>query len=399
VNDPLYANGIDFGDVLIICGKVVFAFALLLIQVLLFIWFLRKVISDMQNRIGPNYAGPFGILQTLADGIKLFFKEQLIPETADRPVFKLAPYLAVLPAFLAFCVVPWGGTIRIFGRETYMQVAEVPMGVLVVLAMSGIAVYGAMLAGWASGSKYPLLGGVRASAQVISYEAAMSLSVLAAVIQTNSLSMHAFVVQQAWDSDGIKSLRSWGVLTALIVPFVVFMLAALAETNQPPFDLVEAEQELVGGFHTEYSGIRFAIFQMSEFISLITMSAIAITLFLGGPAGPNFGLRGNWAALLSLVWFIVKIWIFLFANVWLRASVPRLRYDQLMDLGWRWLIPVSLLWLGVVSVKRVAQLENWHVTLAVFLAIIGAFLVYAFVAACMPRRDTIPARPGEVVQR
>jgi NADH-quinone oxidoreductase subunit H len=397
MNDPLYADGIDFGDVCIIAGKVVFAFALLLVQVLMFIWFMRKVISDMQNRIGPTEAGPYGILQTLADGIKLFFKEQTIPETADRAVFRLAPYLAVLPAFVAFCVVPWGGTVRIFGRETYMQVAEVPMGVLVVLAMSALMVYGVMLAGWASGSKYPLLGGVRASAQLISYEAAMSLSVVAAVVQTGSLSMRAFVVDQRWD--GVGSLLDWGIVTAAVVPFVVFLIAAAAETNQPPFDLVEAEQELVGGFHTEYSGIRFAIFQMSEFIGLITMSAVAITLFLGGPAGPDFGLDGNWAALLSLVWFVAKVWVFLFCAVWLRASVPRLRYDQLMDLGWRWLIPASLLWLGVVAVKRVAEVEDWPRVPAVLAAVVGAFVVYGFVAACMPRRTGPPVRASEEVHR
>ncbi len=389
IKDPLWADGeIDLADVVIIIGKVIFAFAFLMITVVLFIWFMRKVISDMQNRVGPNRAGPFGILQTLADGVKLFMKEQSIPEQADERIFKLAPYLTLLPAFLAFCVIPWGTQITIAGNTTNLQVAEIPMGVLWILAMSGIGVYGVMLAGWASGSKYPLLGGIRASAQVISYEAALGLAVIGAVIRSESLSMQSFVAVQAWDGPG--SLRDWLIASAPL-SFFIFVLAALAETNQPPFDLVEAEQELVGGFHTEYTGIRFAMFNVAEFMNVVTMSAVAITLFLGGPNGPGTDRADNWGALISFAWFVGKLWVFLFAVVWLRASVPRLRYDQLMDLGWRKLIPLSLLWTGILAVIKVGRAEDWAPAVYLPASFAGAGLVALFIYACMPKRELVPA--------
>ena len=253
---------------------------------MLYIWGMRKVIADMQNRIGPNRAGPYGVLQTLADGIKLFFKEQSIPSSADRPVFRLAPYLSIMPAFLMFCIIPIGGTVSILGHETYLQVADLPIGALFILAMSGLGVYGVMLAGWASGSKYPLLGSVRATAQLLSYEAAFGLAILGVLIQAR----HALDARDRRRSrrgrTGTRSSTDWYWFPAL-VPFVIFLIAATAETNHPPFDLVEAEQELVGGFNTEYTGIRFAIFFLAEFMNVITMSAIAVTLFLGGPSGPS----------------------------------------------------------------------------------------------------------------
>jgi NADH-quinone oxidoreductase subunit H len=399
IKDPLWADGeIDLADVLIIIGKVIVTFAFLMITVVIFIWFMRKVIGDMQNRVGPNRAGPFGILQSLADGVKLFMKEQSIPDQADARIFKLAPYLTVLPAFLAFCVVPWGTQITIAGNTTNLQVAEIPMGVLWVLAMSGMGVYGVMLAGWASGSKYPLLGGIRASAQVISYEAALGLSVIGAVIRSGSLSMQSFVAVQAWD--GVGSLRDWLIASAPL-SFFIFVIAALAETNQPPFDLVEAEQELVGGFHTEYTGIRFAIFNVAEFMNLVTMSGVAITLFLGGPNGPGVDRADNWGALISFGWFVGKLWVFLFAAVWLRASVPRMRYDQLMDLGWRVLIPLSLLWTGIVAVIKVGRGEDWSPAIYLPAAFAGAGLVALFIYACLPKREIVPSpsrqprEPGE----
>lgn len=392
-NDPALLEGVDLEVFLVVAIKVVAAFALLLVAVMLYIWAMRKVIADMQNRIGPAKAGPFGVLQTLADGIKLFFKEQSIPSTADRPVFRLAPYLSILPAFLMFCVIPLGGTVSILGHRTYLQVADLPTGVLFVLAMSGLGVYGVMLAGWSSGSKYPLLGSVRASAQVLSYEAAFGLGILGVLIQAGTLSTRAIVEQQAWD--GWKSpYQDWFWLPA-VIPFVIFVIAAVAETNHPPFDLVEAEQELVGGFHTEYTGIRFAIFFLAEFMNVITMSAVAVTLFLGGPSGPAFGFLpadgfvNVW--LVPVFWFMVKLLALLFGTVWLRASLPRLRYDQLMALGWKYLIEIGLLWVVASAAIVVAREEDWNVPLTTALAIGGGLLAYGMLWLAMPK-------PGEQVE-
>ncbi len=251
--DPLLRGDIDLTVVLIVIGKTIVTFALLMVAVLFYIWFMRKVIADMQNRIGPSNAGPFGILQTLADGIKLFFKEQSTPRSADKPVFLVAPYLSILPAFLAFSIVPIGGAVSIAGHTTFLQLAELPVGVLWLLAMSGLGLYGVMLAGWSSGSKYPLLGSVRASAQLLSYEAAFGLAVVGVLIQSGTLSTRGIVAGQAWTGSFLHGLGQWYVRPA-IVAFVIFLIAAIAETNHPPFDLVEAEQELVGGFHTEYTG-------------------------------------------------------------------------------------------------------------------------------------------------
>ena len=359
--DPALAGRVDAGILLVVAVKVVAAFAVLLVAVMLYIWGMRKVIADMQNRIGPANAGPFGVLQTLADGIKLFFKEQSIPAGADRTVFRLAPYLSILPAFLMFCVIPIGGSVSILGHRTYLQVAEMPMGVLFILAMSGVGVYGVMLAGWSSGSKYPLLGSVRASAQVLSYEAAFGLGILGVLVQAGTLSTRQIAAQQAWVS--WKSMfADWYWLPSL-VPFGIFLIAAVAETNHPPFDLVEAEQELVGGFHTEYTGIRFAIFFLAEFMNVITMSAVAVTLFLGGPSGPALGFLPRAGTInvwfVPVMWFLVKLLALLFGPVWLRASLPRLRYDQLMALGWKWLIEIALLWVVVSAVFVVARDHDW----------------------------------------
>jgi NADH-quinone oxidoreductase subunit H len=364
--DPLFQNGIDLAVVLIVIAKVLVIFAFLMVGVLFMVWFERKVIADMQDRIGPNRAGPFGMLQALADGIKLFFKEDLLPDEADRRVFRVAPYLSIMPAFAAFAIIPVGGTISIAGHKTYMQLADPPVGILFLLAMSSIAVYGVMLAGWSSGSKYPLLGSVRASAQMVSYEAAMSLSVAAAVLLAGSLSTRDIINSQfRWN---------WNLWQLGVVPFIIFLIAGTAESNRPPFDMVEAEQELVGGFHTEYSSIRFALFYLSEYMNLITISAVAITLFLGGPAGPRIPfLPGIWPT----VWFLVKLLAFLFTFVWLRATLPRLRYDQLMDLGWKALIPLALFWLLLVAALRVGRDAGWK-TIYVFLAALAIAAVVGF---------------------
>ncbi|MGH9083559.1 MAG: NADH-quinone oxidoreductase subunit NuoH [Acidimicrobiales bacterium] len=340
--DPLFSNGVGWFVWVVVVIKVLAAFAVLLVSVLLMIWFERKVISDMQSRIGPNRAGPWGLLQTLADGTKLFFKEDLLPERADRAVFKLAPYLSLVPALLIFTVVPVGGIVTLNGHAFELQVSDPPIGILVVLAMSSIAVYGVMLAGWSSGSKYPLLGSVRASAQMISYEAALGIIVVTVVLVAGSLSTRAIVQSQAanfWD---------WNVLRLGIVPFFLFLTAITAELTRPPFDLTEAESELVGGFHTEYSSIRFALFYLAEFMNVITMSAVVVTLFFGGPDGPVPHLP-SFSIWFPSVWFLGKVLVFLFIYVWFRAALPRLRYDQLMTLGWKYLIPLSLGWLLAVA--------------------------------------------------
>ena len=384
--DPLLDGGIDFGVFLVVAVKTVVTFAVLMVAVLFMVWFERKVISDMQNRIGPNRAGPWGLFQTLADGIKLFFKEDLLPDRADRKVFRLAPYLSAVPAFLSFAIVPIGGVVSIFGKETRLQLADPPIGILFLLAMSSIAVYGVMLAGWSSGSKYPLLGSVRASAQMVSYEAAMGLAVATVVLITGSLYTSDIVSSQS------DSVVDWNLIRLGFVPFAIFVIAATAELNRPPFDLVEAEQELVGGFHTEYSSIRFALFFLAEFMNTVTMSAIIVTLFLGGPSGPTFGLDGFLAEwLLPLFWFVAKLFIFLFTYVWFRATLPRFRYDQLMDLGWKVLIPLALGWLLVIAAISV---ERWYLIVAFAVLVVSAAMLYRSLA--LGRLTTLDERDEEV---
>ncbi|MFM8304622.1 MAG: complex I subunit 1/NuoH family protein [Actinomycetota bacterium] len=386
--DPLFSDGIDTTVVLIVIVKTIVVFAILLVAVMFYVWFMRKVIADMQNRIGPQRAGPFGAFQTLADGIKLFFKEQSSPTSADPPVFRLAPYLAIIPAFMAFAIVPIGGLVTVAGRQTYLQLADPGIGVLWLLMMSGIGLYGVMLAGWASGSKYPLLGSVRASAQLLSYEAALGLAIVGVLVHTGSLSTRTIVDQQTWT--GIGSVFSQWYWLPAIGAFVIFCISAIAETNHPPFDLVEAEQELVGGFHTEYTGIRFAIFFLAEFMNVITMSAIAVTLFLGGPSGPALGFLAadSWVNVwvMPVVWFTVKVLVLLYATVWVRATLPRLRYDQLMSLGWKYLIELAFLWAMISAVVVVGADQGWNRWVTVPAAIVGAGIVLAVLWACIPRR-------------
>jgi NADH-quinone oxidoreductase subunit H len=340
--DPLFFAGLNWEVILIVLIKVLVAFVVLLVATALMIWFERKVISDMQSRVGPNRAGPWGLLQTLADGTKLVFKEDLLPDRADAFVFKLAPYLSVIPAVAIFAVVPVGGTITLGSHTFELQVSDPPMGILWVLAMSGIAVYGVMLAGWSSGSKYPLLGSVRASAQVISYEAALGMTTVMVVLVSHSLSTRAIVASQS------HGFWNWNLIRLGFLPFIFFMIAITAELTRPPFDLTEAEQELVGGFHTEYSSIRFGLFFLAEFMNTITMSAVVVTLFFGGPNGPIPDITGA-SIFLPIIYFLLKTAAFCFVYVWFRAALPRLRYDQLMDLGWKRLIPMTLGWLLVVA--------------------------------------------------
>ncbi|NNC80254.1 MAG: NADH-quinone oxidoreductase subunit NuoH [Acidimicrobiales bacterium] len=362
-------------DLLFLVVKVVLIFTMLLVSVMLMVWFERKVVSDMQNRIGPDVAGPWGILQTLADGIKLFFKEDLTPDNSDRFVFKLAPYLSLIPAFLMFSIVPIGGnfqdggdgSVEIFGRTTFLQLVDPPMGILVFLAMSGLGIYGVMLAGWSSGSKYPLLGSVRATAQMVSYEAALGLSLAAVLLESGSLSTNQIVQEQV---DGY-----WNVLSLGIIPFIIFLIAGTAELNRPPFDLVEAEQELVGGFHTEYSSLRFSLFFLAEFMNVVTMAAIIVTLFFGGPDGPILWDTISW--FWPILWFFLKVVVFLFTFVWFRATLPRLRYDQLMDLGWKILIPAALFWFLLLAGIRVGRDADWNPAAILIIGISVMTLLFA----------------------
>jgi len=378
--DPMLNGNLLWVPLIIVILKVLAVFVTGLVATMLMVWFERKVISGMQNRIGPNKAGPFGLLQTLADGIKLFFKEDLIPERSDRFVFKLAPFLSFVPAFLSFAIIPLGGDFRDgnngmvtwFGQTTRVQLADPPVGVLFALAISAIAVYGIMLAGWSSGSKYPLLGSVRASAQMVSYEAALGLSLGTVFLVTGTLSTSGIVAAQS-------SIGNWNVVATGVVPFVIFLIAATAELNRPPFDLVEAEQELVGGFNTEYSSIRFALFYLAEFMNTVTMSALIVTLFFGGPQPISFGgivldIPFVPNGIEGTIWLFAKVLVFLYIYVWLRATLPRFRYDQLMDLGWKVLIPASLGWFMLIAAQRLGRDQGWNtlVVTAVSVAVLGA---------------------------
>jgi len=381
--DPLLDGDLLWTPLVIVLLKVLAVFVTGLVATMLMVWFERKVISGMQNRIGPNKAGPFGLLQTLADGTKLFFKEDLIPERSDKFVFKLAPFLSFVPAFLSFAIIPLGGDFREgkggmvtwFGHQTRVQLADPPMGVLFALAISAIAVYGIMLAGWSSGSKYPLLGSVRASAQMISYEAALGLSLGSVLLVTGTLSTSGIVIAQT-------TISQWNVIATGLVPFGIFFIAATAELNRPPFDLVEAEQELVGGFNTEYSSIRFALFYLAEFMNTVTMSALIVTLFFGGPQPiavgntvldipliPN-GIEGT-------VWLFLKVLVLLYVYVWLRATLPRFRYDQLMDFGWKILIPASLGWFMLLAAQRLGRDQGWNTVLVTLVSVIVLATAYA----------------------
>ena len=381
---------------LIVIIKVLVVFVVGLVGTMLMVWFERKVIAFMQNRIGPNKAGPKGLLQTLADGTKLFFKEDLIPDKSDRFVFKLAPYLAFVPAFLVWAIIPLGGDfsngkngdVKILGHVTKLQLADPPVGVLLLLALSSIAIYGIMLAGWSSGSKYPLLGSVRASAQMISYEAALGLSLATVILVTGTLSTNGIVTSQF-------TFSRWSVIATGVLPFAIFLIAATAELNRPPFDLVEAEQELVGGFNTEYSSIRFALFFLAEFMNTITMSGVIVTLFFGGPQPLRIAGNANVLQFLGplsgTVWLLLKVLVFLYVYVWFRATLPRLRYDQLMNLGWKLMIPLALGWFMLLAFFRVGQDSGWNT----WVIGVAGIAVMAVCASLLQRASKVSARNRE----
>ena len=332
--------------------KAVAIFAFLVLTVLVAILVERKLLGRMQMRFGPNRVGPFGLLQSLADGIKLGLKEGIIPAGVDKPVYLLAPVISVIPAITAFAVIPFGPVVSIFGHHTPLQLTDLPVAVLYVLAVTSVGVYGIVLAGWASGSTDPLLGGLRSSAQVISYEIAMSLTFAAVFLYAGTMSTSGIVAAQD---------RLWYVFL-LLPSFLIYLTSMVGETNRAPFDLPEAEGELVGGFHTEYSSLKFAMFMLAEYVNMTTVSALATTMFLGGwhapwPLNMIDGANGGWW---PLIWFIAKVWGFLFFYIWLRASLPRLRYDQFMALGWKILIPVALVWVMIVAVVRTLRVAGYH---------------------------------------
>jgi NADH-quinone oxidoreductase subunit H len=312
-------------------------------------WIERKLMARLQTRFGPNRAGPFGLLQPLADGLKLIFKEELIPSQADRVIFVLAPVITVMPALMLFAVVPMGGTISLGSTHIALAITDVNVAVLYVLSITSVAVYGIALAGWASNNKYALLGGLRSTAQMISYELPLALAIVGVLLLSGSMSLNDIVQRQMETLRiGGRDISVWFIFLQPIAGFV-FLITALAETNRAPFDLPEAEQELTAGYHTEYSGMKFALFFMAEYIKMIAVSALAVTFFFGGwlPPFPNL-LRGFWEAIggfswLSPFWFGGKVLLLLVVMIWIRATLPRLRYDQLMHFGWKFMLPLSLL--------------------------------------------------------
>jgi len=328
----------DLLGFIIICVKVLLVFAATMLTVLIMIYAERRVSAFMQGRLGPNRVGPQGILQPIADGIKFLMKEDIIPAGVDKPIFILAPAVLLIPALMTFAVIPFGSDITLFGRQIPLQVADVNVGILYVLALTSIGVYGIVLAGWSSNSKYSLLGGLRSAAQLISYELAMGLAVVSIILLSGSLILNDIVADQQ------GYLFSWNVFKQPVA-FIIFLIAVYAETNRLPFDLSEAEQELVGGYHTEYSSIKFSMFFMAEYANMITAAALTVTLFFGGWDVPliNETSLGIWGTLLSVSSFILKMGFFLFLFIWVRWTFPRFRYDQLMKLGWKVMLPIALL--------------------------------------------------------
>jgi len=354
----------------LIAAKAVAVFGFLVLTVLVAILAERKLLGRMQMRWGPNRVGPRGYLQSLADGIKLALKEGITPSGVDRPVYLLAPVISTIPAITAFAFIPFGPQVSVFGHRTALQLTDLPVAVLFILALSSVGVYGIVLAGWASGSTYPLLGGVRSTAQVISYEVAMGLSFATVFLYAGTMSTSQIVAAQD---------RVWFVFL-LLPSFLVYLVSMVGETNRAPFDLPEAEGELVAGFHTEYSSLRFAMFYLAEYINMTTVSALAATLFFGGwhapwPLNMWAGANSGWWPLL---WFTAKVWTFLFVYFWLRATLPRLRYDQFMALGWKCLIPAGLLWVMIAAVIRTLRnegFEHWTAVLVIASAVVSVGLL------------------------
>ena len=356
--------------------KVVAIFVILVLLTLFTIWWERKVVSRMQNRIGPNRVGPFGLLQSLMDGIKLALKEEIIPTTAHLAVYWIAPVISATCAFLAFAVIPFGPTVSIFGVETPLQLTDFPVSVLYVLAIASIGIYGIVLAGWSSGSTYPLLGGLRSTAQIISYEIAMGLSFVAVFLYAGSMST----------SDIVNAQQPVWFAVILLPSFLIYCTAMVGETNRAPFDLPEAEGELVGGFHTEYSSLKFALFFLAEYINMVTVSALATTLFLGGWRAPwpislwDAANTGWW----PILWWLIKVQIFIFIFIWLRGTLPRYRYDQFMKFGWTMLIPISIVWIVIVAVARQLRNESAMSSTSILASGIAALIIVLLAIWLLP---------------
>jgi NADH-quinone oxidoreductase subunit H len=376
----------------LVLAKALFIFVFLLLTVLVAILLERKVLGWMQRRPGPNRVGPWGLLQSLADGVKLALKEGLIPAGVDKPIYLLAPIISVIPAIMAFAVIPMGGMVSVFGHQTPLQLTDLPVAVLYVLAVTSIGVYGIVLAGWASGSTYPLLGGLRSSAQVISYEIAMALCFAAVFLYAGTMSTSEIIAKQQ---------HLWYVFL-LLPSFLIYVTSMVGETNRAPFDLPEAEGELVGGFHTEYSSLGFAIFMLAEYVNMTTVSALATTLFLGGWQAPWpltlwDGANSGWWPLL---WFVAKVWAFLFFFMWLRATLPRMRYDQFMGLGWKVLIPISLAWIMTVAIVRTLRTQGYNgwaafmVTVSAVVAVALVIVLWRTLRRRQLRADAVPADTG-----
>jgi NADH-quinone oxidoreductase subunit H len=379
VDVPLSAFGHD--PVWLVIIKAVLIFVVLVLLTLFNIWFERRVVARMQHRIGPNVNGPFGLLQSLADGVKLALKEDIVPKAADKVVFILAPVIATVPAFVTFSVIPFGPEAHVpwTDRTTPLQLTDMPVAVLFVMAVASIGIYGIVLGGWSSGSTYSLLGGLRSSAQMISYEVAMGLALVAVFLYAGSMSTSEIVAAQD---------KLWFGLI-LMPSFAIYTIAMVGETNRAPFDLPEAEGELVGGFHTEYSSLKFALFFLAEYVNMATVSALATTLFLGGWHAP-FWLDRAWPGANEgywpVLWFFGKVFIFIFIFIWLRGSLPRLRYDQFMAFGWKRLIPVSLLWIVAVATIRTVTL-NGGLDRRVLLIGIGVLAVLFLVLFFIPEAE------------
>jgi NADH-quinone oxidoreductase subunit H len=383
----------DFGKdpLWLVVLKVLVVFVALLLFTLFTTWFERRVVARMQNRPGPNRTGPFGLLLPIADGIKLALKQSITPFNADVAVYLLAPMIAAAASVMVFAVVPMGGMVSVFGTATPLQVTDFSVSVLYVLAVASIGIYGIVLAGWSSGSTYSLLGGLRSSAQMVSYEIAMGLSFVAVFLWAGTMSTSQIVNAQA---------NTWWYAILLLPSFVVYLISMVGETNRAPFDLPEAEGELVAGFHTEYSGLRWAMFFLAEYVNMINVSAIAVTLFLGGYRMPPPistiwpGANDGWWPLL---WFWLKVYAILFVFVWLRGTLPRLRYDQFMRFGWRVLIPVSIVWILVIATLKGVQneagidLRSTLLWIALILLVLAAFaFVFDLRRGSPEETETVP---------
>jgi len=374
----------------IVILKAVIIFVICLVSTIMAVWAERRIVARMQMRLGPNRVGKFGVLQGLADGVKLALKEDLIPAAADKIVFIIAPIISATTCFMAFAVIPMTGEVSLFGEKTSLQLTDISVGVLYILSIASIGVYGIVLAGWSSGSTYPLLGGLRSSAQVISYEIAMGLSLVAVFLYAGSMST----------IDIVDSQSSWWFAVTLFPSFAIYTISMVGETNRAPFDLAEAEGELVGGFHTEYSSLKFALFFLAEYVNIIGVSALATTLFLGGyHAPPGLGFTESWlGGWFTFFWFFTKVLFFFFIFVWLRGTLPRLRYDQFMKFGWKVLIPANVVWIMVVALLR--YFSNQGTSRSVIIAFAGGvILLYLFAStlwerAVKNRTETEISRPA-----